>query len=164
MMTDDERKRVVQLLGMLGSDFDGEVLNAARCLENFRSRCNVSWQQLMEDTSAPPGVNQTWAGGGGGDGKGRSNKELEAAYDKGFNDGVKAQRDLKRTWKLWAKERVEEDQDMLSEWEINFFGDFSTGRFAFPTAKQHAIFERVADRLNLELPALPGDSQTEMPF
>jgi hypothetical protein len=47
---------------------------------------------------------------------------------------------------------VREDEEYLSQWELNFFGDFSAGRYAVPTEKQRAVFVRVSIRLEIELP------------
>jgi hypothetical protein len=41
------RKRLVDLLGMLGSDFDGERANAARLADEHRKKCGLGWGELI---------------------------------------------------------------------------------------------------------------------
>ena len=41
------RRVLVKSLGMLGSDQDGEVLNAARLIEKHRRRLNAAWDELI---------------------------------------------------------------------------------------------------------------------
>jgi hypothetical protein len=42
-----DRDTMVKALGMLGSEHDGEILNAARTVERLRHKLNVSWDQLI---------------------------------------------------------------------------------------------------------------------
>lgn len=44
---ESEIERLAKLLGMLGSDHDGEVLNAARRAEEKRREMGKSWQELL---------------------------------------------------------------------------------------------------------------------
>jgi hypothetical protein len=83
--------------------------------------------------------------------------QLQSEYQRGFAAGVKhtnpmAQTAANRRWKQWAKDRVDNDEDYLSAWEITFFGSFAVGRYATPSEKQRAVFEKIAARLDLELP------------
>jgi hypothetical protein len=48
----DNRQQLVRLLGMLGSQHDGEVLNAARLAEQLRGRLNRSWSDLLTGGAA----------------------------------------------------------------------------------------------------------------
>src|SRR5262249_31452059 len=43
----DDRERLVKILGMLGSNMDGEVLSAARRAEELRKKLNASWDELI---------------------------------------------------------------------------------------------------------------------
>jgi hypothetical protein len=47
MLTTAERKRLVALLGMLGSNSEGERDNAARMAEAFRRQHGVTWTDLV---------------------------------------------------------------------------------------------------------------------
>ena len=40
--------KIANLLGMLGSDHDGEVLNAARHAERLRKESDLTWPQLLK--------------------------------------------------------------------------------------------------------------------
>jgi hypothetical protein len=44
---DADRNTLVKVLGMLGSDHDGEILNAARSAERLRRKLGVSWDDLI---------------------------------------------------------------------------------------------------------------------
>jgi hypothetical protein len=158
-----EHKRLIQLLGMMGSSHDGEVLNAAR-LAHKLARSLGGWEVVLGSAYNPLGDanraerEEGWQAGwqeGWQEGfeKGGENADQDA-YDKGFQDGVNSAKSIKatRSWRQWAKDRVKDDEDYLSAWEINFFGSFGAGRYAEPSKKQHAIFVRVAQRLDLELP------------
>ena len=46
-MLDAQRDRLLKLLGMLGSNQDGECLGAARKAEELRIRMGLSWDQLI---------------------------------------------------------------------------------------------------------------------
>jgi hypothetical protein len=41
------RDRLAKLLGMLGSNHDNEVLNAARAAENLRRKLGLTWDELL---------------------------------------------------------------------------------------------------------------------
>jgi hypothetical protein len=151
MLTDDEYKRLIQLLGMLGSDHDGEVLNAAR----LARKLVLNSKSTFEEIFSPAGRGHNPGGRPGMRGEGNKffdQKDLQEAHDRGFAAGVKSARAYKAGgWKQWAKERVA-IPDEISPWELKFFSDFANGKFSRPTEKQRGIFERVAERLDLELP------------
>jgi hypothetical protein len=46
-MTDAERQRLAAILGMLGSEHQGERDNAARQAEAFRKKHGLSWAELL---------------------------------------------------------------------------------------------------------------------
>jgi hypothetical protein len=41
-----DREKLVKILGMMGSDHDGEALNAARQAEQIRRRLGLTWEQI----------------------------------------------------------------------------------------------------------------------
>jgi hypothetical protein len=47
-----DRERLAKLLGLLGSEFDGEVAAAARQAERLRREAGLTWPEIL--TSAPP--------------------------------------------------------------------------------------------------------------
>ena len=164
MLTKDERKKIIQLLGMLGSDHDGEVLNAARLAHKLLGYHNLSWYELMNGSASTVRGDANLAAGGEEEGeKEFTRKDLEDAYHRGFRDGVKSRQEARLSWKRWAAYAVNEEQDNLSEWEYTFFSDFAQGRYNTPTEKQRVIFVRVAERLDLVLPESPLPDP-ELPF
>lgn len=166
MLPEKDKIRLIQLLGMLGSTYEGERLNAATLAHKILTHHKLSWDELLNCASATPGYVNRAAGGpkqweegfeaGLDRGAELARAAISAEYTRGFSDGVKSAKELgikaERHWRAWAKDRINNDADFLTDWEINFFGDFSVGRYAVPSAKQRAIFERVAGRLSLELP------------
>lgn len=173
MLPEEKLRRLTQLLGMLGSRYDGEVLNAAKLAHRLLTDYKLQWGEVLypasRNGSAAPGHGfsaergEGWEAGyeagyeaGQNDAAQLYASALQAQYERGFAAGVKsvnAGRTYPRQgWKAWAHARVDEDHDCLSDWEIKFFGSFAAGRYAVPSEKQRAIFERVAARLDLELP------------
>ena len=155
-----DRKRLAQLLGMLGSQHDGEILNAARLAAKLVRAQRCTWEEIL---NAPANLSPTNRAAQGMAGEIDELKQrLNATYQAGFRAGVNsAYASLKRPengWRQWAADLVKEEEDNLSDWEINFFGGFANGRFAVPTVKQRAIFADVAERLDRELPEpIPRD-------
>ena len=47
----DSLAQLANILGMMGSQHDGEVLNAARLAERLRHKMNQSWWQLLASKS-----------------------------------------------------------------------------------------------------------------
>ena len=58
MLSDAERKRIIAILGMLGSDHAGERDNAAQQAEAFRRRHGLTWAELIASAAdrAPYGI------------------------------------------------------------------------------------------------------------
>lgn len=46
-LTDRDRARLARLLGMLGSEFEGERENASRLIEAFRERHGLTWAEML---------------------------------------------------------------------------------------------------------------------
>jgi len=46
-LNDADRRTLVKLLGMLGSQYDGEVVNVARHIEKLRQRIDKSWDGII---------------------------------------------------------------------------------------------------------------------
>jgi hypothetical protein len=53
MLPPDKRTLLGRLLGMLGSDFDGEVVNAGRLADRLVKAEGMSWADVLD--SSPPG-------------------------------------------------------------------------------------------------------------
>jgi hypothetical protein len=52
-VTAAELQRLERLLGMLGSDFDGEIINAARLANRLIREAKVSWAQILHPPASP---------------------------------------------------------------------------------------------------------------
>ena len=52
-----DRERMAQLLGMFSSDFDNEVVTAARMAERLRRETGETWDQILAPAALPP---PTW--------------------------------------------------------------------------------------------------------
>jgi hypothetical protein len=161
MQSKIDYNRLAQLLGMLGSDFDGEVVNAARLAHKLVTTSGLCWADVIKNTpacgSAPLGA-QTGRRRRGRGGKVSEDNDLDAATEAGFSAGVKqkpAQSVRTYNWRQWAEDIVRLEEDCLSAWEINFFGSYAASRRVEPSDKQRAIFVRVAERLDLALPERP---------
>lgn len=51
--------RLAAVLGMMGSDHDGEVLSAARMAEKLRREAGVTWHELLIPTEPPARASYT---------------------------------------------------------------------------------------------------------
>ena len=49
-----DRDRLVKLLGLLGSDFDGEIVAAARQAERLRADAGLTWREIVLPALSPP--------------------------------------------------------------------------------------------------------------
>lgn len=168
MLSKEELTKLIQLLGMMGSNYDGEILNAARLAQRMIANKKLMWGDVIgvNGSASTHGGAANRAAGGKGYQEGyeeglQKGAELAAAavraeYSRGFHDGVNNAKSIglkaDRSWKDWAQDRIDNDSNELSDWETNFFGDFSNGRYATPTDKQRGIFERVGRRLGISLP------------
>jgi hypothetical protein len=61
MLSETARVRLSRLLAMLGSDFDGEVINAGRQADRLVRSAGVSWTDVI-NPSLPPPDNARWPG------------------------------------------------------------------------------------------------------
>jgi hypothetical protein len=48
------RERLARILGMMGSDHDGEALAAARLAERLRREADATWSEIIVPTLPPP--------------------------------------------------------------------------------------------------------------
>jgi hypothetical protein len=53
-LADVDRDRLTRLLGMLGSDFDGEVANAGRLADKLVRSAGLTWHDVLTPTLPPP--------------------------------------------------------------------------------------------------------------
>ncbi len=52
------REKIIAILGMLGSAHEGEILNAAKKVEDIRKNCGLSWTEICSRNSQPQQKNQ----------------------------------------------------------------------------------------------------------
>jgi hypothetical protein len=151
-LTDAQLKRIIQLLGMLGSNQDGEALNAARLAQRELGRAGVTWEELLRN--------------GGNPGAKYTDDDMAAAIDYARSEGyrigletakAKGIRPIAETRETFAEcaQRLLDDygERYLTDWEIGFMESWVARRWR-PTDKQYAIFKRVADKCGTDCPEL----------
>jgi hypothetical protein len=169
MLPENVRLRITQLLGMIGSDHDGEVLNAARLVSRTLRHHKMTVAEFLGavNSSAPTqngAANRAaWEEGrraGYQEGYDKAVKlasdAVAAEYTRGFTEGVKSAKSIglkaDRSWREWATDRIDNDREFLTQWEADFFTSFGSAARLTPTVKQYAIFCRVGERLRIALP------------
>jgi hypothetical protein len=152
ILTEGQLRRLVQILGMLGSQHDGEVLNAAHAAQHLLGSVGVTWEELLSDGGTP---GARW-----------SDDDLCAsineAYKKGYaaalgdreREALKAFADAD-TCPAFAKLCLTNYKELLTDWEIGFCESWSikSDRIT-PTERQCMIFRRLARKVNLTLPEM----------
>ena len=53
-LAEADRDRLARLLGMLGSDFDGEVANAGRLADRLVRNAGLTWPDVLAPSLPPP--------------------------------------------------------------------------------------------------------------
>jgi hypothetical protein len=144
-----KRTRLIQLLGMIGSDHDGEALNAARLAQRLIGSLQMTWEDVL-------------AGGNGKISQEDMQVLFDAGFRKGYDDGYRRGlaeghakprgRDPGTTFLSWVRGLRDVYNDDLSDWEQGFVDSFITRGWSHPTPKQRAVFERIANKLDLECP------------
>lgn len=149
-MSPEKRIRLIQLLGMMGSDHDGEKLNAARLVMRLLGEEGLTWQEVFKGI---PGHSNN------------SSAEIDRAYNRGFSEGHSrgytkglaeghAKSPVRRvvTWVGFARELLTDYEDDLTDWEQGFLENYTSRGWPQPSPKQRAVFERIAEKLDLECP------------
>lgn len=148
-MNEDKRKRLFQLMGMTGSKHDGEALNAVRLANRLLGELGISWEEALTGTN--------------GAGRYSADDMQEAArqaYEQGVEDGRRqATRDgqvkpvrIRPSWQTFAREIRDHFFGELNDWEEGFVESFIERGWPSPTEKQKGVFERIADKLDLDCP------------
>jgi hypothetical protein len=125
-------ERLAQLLGMLGSHHDGEVLNAAKAAHRLFAQLQTTWLALLAATP----------------------EQLEEAYDIGYRAGVLAGAHSMRprSWREVCRQALDDHERELSEWEITFCSDYLQRGWPNPTPRQEAVLRRIADKCDIPVP------------
>lgn len=146
-MDSSKRARLIQILGMMGSAHDGEILTAAKMAQRLLGSEATTWEEVLN--------------GGSGYTEDIVRQVVTEAYDKGFQDGItKALRENplqyqaapRPTWQSVARNMLENYTSYLTEWEQGFLESFINRRWANPTPKQKIIFDRLGSKTGVSLP------------
>ena len=147
-LTEDERRRLVRILGMMGSYHDGAVLNAARGAQKLLG--SRTWEEVLCNGTVP---GARW-----------SDEDLAASINAAYKEGYAAAEEDAKTEAIkefadsdscpaFAKMCLTNYRHLLTDWEIDFCEDWSIkSRYEVPTDKQIAVFQRLARKVNLTLP------------
>jgi hypothetical protein len=152
-----DRKRLAQLLGMIGSGHDGEALNAARLANRLVQKLQLQWNDVLGLLPAEPneadyrsGLAAYQSGVAAGYQRG-----LAEGYRRGFAAGVKQARPQPRRppppppppepypWQVEANSLLQEYSNRLSQWEHDFLKTSIGERLRPPTEKQEAVLQRI---------------------
>ena len=149
MLTPDKRKRLIQLLGMIGSNHDGEALNAAKMAQRLIGGEGMTWQEVL-DTS-----------GSGGGNEALLQRRYMAGYEDGYRTGLAKGhasatvgeakfKPIPSDWQDLAKSFLREFE--LTSWEEGFCQSFVDRGWATPTDKQRGVFERMCSKFDVDVP------------
>ena len=127
----EQHRRLVQLLGMMGSDHNGEVLNAARLAQRLVRDHGLTWEEVMT------GIATDIA------------RELGQAFETGYANG-RAYRPP--SWRVFAQSLLDDDDGRLNSWEREFVASFIDRGWDRPTDRQQGVFERIADKCGVNTP------------
>lgn len=147
-MTPADTTRLTHLLAMTASPFDGEALSATRLAWKFMQDLGINFQDVVEGRAIP-----------------NARQAREKAYEEGFEkgyaeglrDGKRAPRPRPGTWQALVRDLLEEHGEQLSEWEEGFLESFRRRGWHTPTDRQRPVFERIANKLGVDLPDDPDD-------
>jgi hypothetical protein len=154
-LSEEQLRRLARLLNMMGSSHDGEVFNAARAAQRFLGSVGATmWEEVLLHNSSTPGANAKW-----------TDEDLVASINKSYQDGYAAARaDAKGealkafadadSCPAFARLCLTNYKHLLSGWEIDFCEDWAVKpEYARPSDRQIAIFQRLARKVGLTLPA-----------
>jgi hypothetical protein len=133
-----DKKRLAQILGMLGSAHDGEIINAARVATRLIREADVTWEQLLS-------------------GVGHSDEFVQRvaseSYQAGLADGraAAAPKPKRKTFSGYASLLLKEHPDALTDWETAFCLSWTQKRCE-PSDKQLAVFVRLAEKTGQPIP------------
>lgn len=148
----EKRRRLIALLGMIGSAHDGEILNAARLAQRLIGSEGLTWEEVLSN-------------GNGAISQSDMQVLFDAGFRKGHDDGyrkglaeghvksVPSARAPGTSFISWVRSLRDVYNDDLSDWEQGFVESFITRGWAMPTPKQRAVFERIANKLDMDCPS-----------
>jgi hypothetical protein len=128
-ISDRDRSRREKLVGMLGSSFDGERLNALSMLQRMADNYRIPIHELL------------LANGAG------SNSE-QATRKAQKSDPAEPGPELPSNWRaLFAEaQQLNGSRFFLTAWESNFAADLIARGTRFPSPKQVAVIARILEK------------------
>jgi hypothetical protein len=160
MLPEKDLTRLARLLGMLGSNHDGEVASAGRMAHRLVATHKLSWDELLKNGTQPGSVDKLY-----------TQDDIVASYNAGLHEGMKQGMDQARAaeavakfrstnqyrrslapWRAWCQDALDEAADDLSEWEYGFLESFIQRGFDTPTPKQEAVMRRIATKIGIAPP------------
>jgi hypothetical protein len=143
----NEMQRLIMLLGMMGSDHDGEVMNAAKAAMRLLGKAGLTWEEVLQGIP----------GGKYSDDDMRSAIALarKQGYDIGLEEGKsgapKVKEFGKETFAQYSQRLLDDYGEYVNEWEKGFLEGWKD-RQRIPSDKQFAIFERLAKKTQQKCP------------
>jgi hypothetical protein len=147
-LTEDQQRRLIRILNMLGSAHDGEVLNAARQAQKFLGSLGMTtWEEVVLHNGA------RW-----------TDDDVSAVKSAAFKDGYAAHETDAKAEALeafadadscpaFAQLCLRNYRDRLNDWEIDFCRSWSVKpEYIIPSDKQRAVFQRLARKVHLTPP------------
>jgi hypothetical protein len=116
-LADADRDRLAKLLGLLGSDFDGEVAAAGRLADKLVRNAGLAWSDVLAPALPPPEHDH------------RGDPDADP---------------LRGNWRAMAVACTHYPH-LLDKWEWQFLSGLQ--RFPRLSSKQHAILVRIVVRL-----------------
>lgn len=150
MVSGEQKRRLIQLLGMLGSHHDGEVLNAAKLAQRQLGATGLTWEELINGPAPedhdPEAFAQAFEAG--------YQEGLKQGYKKGYAAAEQALADQRSatSWPAFAQLLLDEYNAGLNQWELGFVETFIEKGWDEPTPRQQGVFERIARKFGLECP------------
>jgi hypothetical protein len=145
-------RRLAALVGMTGSDHDGEALNALRLAQKLVSAHGCT---LLEALAAAP-ASVVPAATSPADLDLRRLAQLEeAAYQRGFAAGqasAPAEAQAITSWSRLADHCLTHHPRILTAWERDFLRSWLDRGWPAPTPKQYVIMVRVAAKCGVATP------------
>lgn len=141
-MNDEKRKRLIQLMGMTGSKHDGEALNAIRLANRVLGELGITWEETLNGTGKYTDKDMQEV----------ARQSYEQGVEDGRKAGIAAPRRTGASWIAFARDIRDNYFGELNDWEEGFVESYIERGFATPTPKQRGVFERIADKLDLECP------------
>lgn len=146
-MADFNRERLVKILGMTGSEHDGEALAALRKAQQIMAEGKVTWAELL----SPPAAQSRWTPPRQDHWQEQERQRREQEWREFEEQAARKEKARARHEKLRAACAVilAKYRWLLTDWEVGFLEDWaSKPEGARMSEKQQAIFERVLARYN----------------